>query len=45
MCRPIAAAALTDANERMLQALDVSNGNMLTLCVPAKSVRTLMITF
>jgi alpha-mannosidase len=45
LCRPIAAAALTDANERMLQALAVSNGNTLTLCVPAKSVRTLMITF
>lgn len=45
LCRPIASATLTDAEEHTLHALDVTNGNTIALDVPAMSVRTLQLSF
>ena len=45
LCRPIVAAVLSDANERPMQVLGVTDGNAIRLIVPATSVCTLLLTF
>lgn len=45
LCRSIASAVLTDANEKGMQTLDVVNGKEVALYIPAMSVQTLLLTF